>query len=300
MKKIISLTFALVASIIMFAAEGGLNGRFAVNEQGKQVVFAKGNLQYQASTGTWQFAANQYDVIGMDNWKISDSYDGWIDLFGFGTGDNPTKVSEDAEDYAIFTDWGVNAISNGGDKANLWRTLTKAEWEFIIYDRTNAENYKSQATVNGVNGVVLLPDAWKKPSGVNYVGNALDWTSNVFTADQWETMQKAGAVFLPIGMSRLGNKIDTENKEVGHFWTSTPDNENSAWSADIVDGYSLYSYCFSRQSGACVRLVSEDLTTGLSDMAGKGAKEAKKVIRDGQILIVRDGVVYNILGAEVK
>ena len=113
-------------------------------------------------------------------------------------------------------------------------------------------------------------------------------------------MQKAGAVFLPVGMSRIGNKIDVENKETGFFWTSTPDNENAAWSADIGDGYSLYSYCFSRQSGACVRLVSEDLTTGLSDMAGKGAKEAKKVIRDGQILIVRDGVVYNILGAEVK
>lgn len=34
---------------------------------GEYIQFAPGNLQYQASTGTWRFAENQYDVIGEGN-----------------------------------------------------------------------------------------------------------------------------------------------------------------------------------------------------------------------------------------
>ena len=58
--------------------------RFAVSEN-SYVAFAKGNLQYQASTNTWRFADKQYDVIGEENANVSENYDGWIDLFGWGT-----------------------------------------------------------------------------------------------------------------------------------------------------------------------------------------------------------------------
>ncbi len=40
---------------------------------------------------------------------------------------------------ATFTDWGVNQISNGGNKENLWRTLSKSEWIYLCFTRTNAE-----------------------------------------------------------------------------------------------------------------------------------------------------------------
>ena len=64
---------------------GAINGLFTINEEGDQVRFSQGNLQYQASTNTWRFAENQWDYVGADNSNISSEYDGWIDLFGWGT-----------------------------------------------------------------------------------------------------------------------------------------------------------------------------------------------------------------------
>ncbi len=140
---------------------------------GKKVYFSMGNLQYQASTNTWRFAEYQYEYVaygnssagnyrglvftgGMypsgdvgdkcDNELISSSYNGWIDLFGWGTsGQNhgavcyqPWSTSENTSDYYAYgnsannlnsqtpstADWGYNAISNGGNTVNSgWRTL---------------------------------------------------------------------------------------------------------------------------------------------------------------------------------
>ena len=70
--------------------EGALPGLFSVGE-GKQVYFSKGNLQYRATTGTWRFAEHQYDIVGKDNNKISETYDGWIDLFGWAT--TPSRMA---------------------------------------------------------------------------------------------------------------------------------------------------------------------------------------------------------------
>ncbi len=63
---------------------GALPGLFSV-ASGKRVKFSQGNLQYQASTDTWRFADHQYDFIGAANSNVSSTYDGWIDLFGWGT-----------------------------------------------------------------------------------------------------------------------------------------------------------------------------------------------------------------------
>lgn len=36
-------------------------------------------------------------------------------------------------------DWAYhNAISNGGNKAHLWRTLTRDEWNYLFYQRKEA------------------------------------------------------------------------------------------------------------------------------------------------------------------
>ena len=119
------------------SGDGVLNGAFSVSAN-TQVYFSQGNLQYQASTDIWRFAEHQWDIVGSDNSNISASYSGWIDLLGWGTGGNPTLASTDYNDYITFTDWGVNAISNGGNAANQWRTLTKDEWIYLFYGRTNA------------------------------------------------------------------------------------------------------------------------------------------------------------------
>ena len=199
--------------------DGKLTGAFTINADGDQILFSKGNLQYQASTTTWQFATNQYDMIGADNANISDTYTGWIDLFGWGTGNCPTKTSTDDDDYSTFVDWGTNAISNGGNEANLWRTLTIQEWGYLIKTRTNADSLKGQATVADVHGYVLLPDSWTLPAGLSFTASPNDWTTNDYTAEQWTQMEAAGAVFLPAAGYR-----DPDIKGVGEkgwYWSST-------------------------------------------------------------------------------
>ena len=158
--------------------EGALTGKFTINASGDQIQFSQGNLQYQASTNTWRFAENQYDMVGNANSNISASYSSWIDLLGWGTGNNPTNTSTSYSDYATFSDWGVNAISNGGSAANQWRTLTNAEWYYLFYTRTNAENLCGQATVAGVHGFVFLPDNWSTPSSLTWQGMPNNWTTN--------------------------------------------------------------------------------------------------------------------------
>ena len=135
-------------SISPIIPDGVLPGSFSVSAT-QQVHFSQGNLQYQARTNTWRFAEHQYDYVGTqtaayegashggnvsgsDNRNISSTYSGWIDLFGWGTGDNPTLSSDNYGAYGTFVDWGSNPISNGGNTANRWRTLTQAEWEYLL------------------------------------------------------------------------------------------------------------------------------------------------------------------------
>lgn len=215
--------------------DGALPGAFSVSE-GKQVHFSKGNLQYQASTGIWRFAENQYDIVGAGNANISPTYDGWIDMFGWGTGNNPTQTSENDLDYSTFTDWGVNKISNGGDQPNLWRSLTADEMLWLFHGRTNATKLFGYGTVEGVKGMILLPDNWTSlisvpfiPSvdkGVvwdenKYASNDEDiFSYNTYDAEKWGKMEENGAVFIPAGGFRNGKGFDGVGTN-GYCWTST-------------------------------------------------------------------------------
>ena len=297
--KIFSLTVMLAASMAMFA-EGGIPGQFSINEHGKKVIFSQGNLQYNPAENIWRFAEKQYDMIGADNANISPTYNGYIDLFGWGTGNNPTLASEDEGDYATFTDWGFHPISNGTNTANKWRTLSKLEWEYLIYDRANADKLRALATVNGVHGCILLPDAWKLPQGLSFAADATTWAGNVYTEAQWQQMEQAGAVFLPAMGSRLGTKfIPVAADESSIYWSDTKDNENSAWSVSITDGYSIVTYCNDIQNGVGVRLVTEDLTQDVESIQPSEVSH-QKVLRDGQVYVMYKGTEYNVQGQRVE
>lgn len=213
--------------------EGALPGLFTINEDGDQVRFSMGNLQYQASTTTWRFAENQYDFVGSNYWGnvyengvkcsnalINENYSGWIDLFGWGTGNNPTLASMTSTDYSTFVDWGSNAISNGGNAANQWRTLSWEEWEYLF------DNHQyGIGNINGVHGMILLPDNCTLPLGYSFAtGFATtweDWTHNSYTLDQWEQMEAAGAVFLPAAGYRWGAYDVSNVSSWGYYWSST-------------------------------------------------------------------------------
>ena len=159
--------------------EGMLPGRFSINGL-EQVSFACGNLQYKHD-GSRRFALHQYDALGsLNNYYSQSSYDGWMDLVLRSTGG-----------------WGVDgAIEGGGDSAGLWRVLSSEEWNYILTGRNNADSLKTCATVNGVLGLLLLPDNWQLPDGLNMV-MAAGSSVYVYTAAQWAILEAAGAVFLP-------------------------------------------------------------------------------------------------------
>ncbi|MCI7576347.1 MAG: hypothetical protein MSS82_06200 [Bacteroidales bacterium] len=250
-------------------AGGACSYAFPVSSSGKKVYFSKGNLQYQASTDTWRFAENQYDHIGGDNANISSSYSGWIDLFGWGTGNNPTLASSDYKDYATFTDWGVNAISNDGNKANQWRTLTYEEWNYLLNTRANASSLQGVACINlnadgseYANGLILLSDSWIAPAGVTFKsGFASGWgvqayaDYQIFTLDQWSKLEKAGAVFLPVSGGRDGTDVSSVGN-YGDYWSATLTDEGDACYLSFVSSEAGMGDYY-RFYGKVVRLVRD-------------------------------------------
>ncbi len=221
---------------------GAVNGLFTINENGDKVRFSQGNLQYQASTNIWRFAENQWDYVGSqnpqsgdpggtvngsDNNNISSTYSGWIDLFGWGTGDNPTLTSTFDNNYSSFTDWGSNTISNGGNATQQWRTLTggaNGEWFYVFIERvTPSDILFAMAQVNGVNGVVLLPDNWSASTyhlnDANQIG--VDFNRNVISASQWDILQNAGAVFLPAAGCRQDGASVYITGSYGAYWSAS-------------------------------------------------------------------------------
>ena len=252
--------------------DGLLVGRFSVRED-KQVQFSQGNLQYQASTKIWRFAENQYDFVGNDNANISNDYSGWIDLFAWGTGRNPTLSSTERTDYVVYDEWGNNAISNGGNRTKWWKTLDMFEWKYLFYYRPNADELFGLGSVNGVNGTIILPDDWVKPEGVTfnpsrkkgladdeenkdiiYNSNEDNYTHNTYTAAQWKLMESAGAVFLPAAGCRYGIYMDFVGTG-GSYWSMTAGGDyKSYYFSYNIFGLSTQSY-YDRCIGRSVRLV---------------------------------------------
>lgn len=222
----------------------------------KKVYFSKGNLQYQASTGTWRFAENQLECLGEANKKISRTNDGWIDLFGWGTGNDPTKNSVKSEDYATFYDWGNNRISNGENRK--WRSLTNDEWAYLLTQRsTNSGMRYAKARIDGVNGVILFPDDWNSSiySIKNPDSNGAQYVSNVISRDDWNRKLEAnGVVFLPAAGQRNGS-YSYDLNQYGLYWTSTAYDATRAYIQDFFSGYFYIGNFHQRCTGKSVRLV---------------------------------------------
>lgn len=304
MRNLLLCCVLVFINISVFATEGALSGKFSVAEK-KQVVFSQGNLQYQASTSTWRFATNQYDTIGADNANISESYSGWIDLFGWGTGNAPTKHSEAPGDYKEFHEWGTNAISNGGNAANLWRTLTIAEWYYLYDARSNYDALRGFATINDVRGYIFLPDDWTLPSGLSFDPDATNFTTNTYSVEQWAQMQIAGAVFLPAAGYRLEGIIINDVSLDGSYWSSSLDDTYNAnaiefyWDSETSQATFLTDEVYEISYGLSVRLVHDYEEPSAIDNTTVEAKAIKRV-KDGHLLIEKNGKTYNAQGVELK
>ncbi|MBR5983967.1 MAG: hypothetical protein IK025_09675 [Bacteroidales bacterium] len=305
---------------------GALSGFFSVSET-QQVRFSQGNLQYQASSNTWRFAENQWDVIGNANSNISSSYSGWIDLFGWGTSgyDNkyPWMTSENQTDYGdnqnnienTNYDWGqYNPISNGGNQAGLWRTPSSQEMNYMIYGRPNADNLYSMGVVNGRHGLIILPDNCILPENISFTPAYKQFTDDVnnFSMEEWSQMEAVGAVFLPVAGVRIGTEV-SQVDESGYYWSTdilTPeDGAREMWFGRMYIYYNPgIGGSAGRHVGYSVRLVSRSdnaggettgsmpsVTTGTaSNITSTGATLNGNVTSDGGVTVTARGFIYGI------
>ena len=237
-------------------------GTFSVSAT-KQVTFSKGNLQYHPANNEWRFAESQLDYIGNANGNISSTYNGWIDLFGWSTSTTNFGVSTSTSnsDYSgSFVDWGMNKIGN--DAPNTWRTLNYDEWNYLCWERPNCSNLCGVAQVNGVNGLVFLPDNWTCPAGVIFKSGfhsnyGVDYYAayQTFTAEQWSKLEAAGAIFLPAAGYRGGTSVGSV-RNCGYYWSATGCDGYGAYCL-VFDSGGAYMGGSDRNYGRSVRLVKD-------------------------------------------
>ena len=270
------------------APTGAIDGKFTINSNGDQVYFSQGNLQYIGSAATpyWKFADNQWDVLGTTGQNSSDQNVD-RDLFGWGTsgwnngnvyyqpydtqnnGSGSQGYGYGPTDGTSYTynltgtyanaDWGVyNPISNGGNQANQWRTLTQPEWAYVFDTRTTNSGIRyAKAKVNNMNGVILLPDNWSSDtySLSNTNSSGASFSSNTISASQWNTLEQAGAVFLPAAGYRYGTSVYNVGS-YGLYWSASYYDSGGAYYVYFGDSY-LYTgnYGTYRYYGFSVRLA---------------------------------------------
>ena len=289
-------------------------GLFSVSPT-KQVYFSPGNLQYRASTQTWRFAEHQYDFVGgyyaggdynygdvyvdgvqCDNASIGGDYTGWIDLFGWGTGNNPTETSLGNPQwdnningynyvYLNYNEWGVNVSNND----ETWYTLTNDEWDYLFNSRdgwqskvgTGQVRIGSRTPQDYIHGLIILPDNWNPPTGIDISFESW-WADNntidIFTPIEWELMEANGAVFLPEAGRRSVTTVGMQS--AGYYWSATGDNEND-WPGQAyyveVDGSGVDRAIIRKDNrgyGASVRLVK--------DVSNKKGRSKNNIIYFGQ------------------
>ena len=254
----------------------------------KQVSFSQGNLQYLPAANIWKFANTQYEYLGNANKYLKPTFRNWVDLFGWSANNTTApfgvSTSTNAADYAgTFVDWGINTIC--GDAPNTWRTLSIDEWKYLYHERPNAEKLFALGTINGIAGMILLPDDWQQPEGVTCklpTENGLQWNdnyngggyintntqadhyqNNIYTVEQWQTMEEVGAVFLPAAGYRENTNFSTQSVNppsdyVGSYATSTiTDGNNYYFMRFIHREVRKYSHLLYR--GRSVRLVHDTI-----------------------------------------
>lgn len=202
---------------------------------GEYVYFAKGNLQYRPMDGAWRFAPTQYHRCFSDETNVGDDYslwqgdDQWTDLLGFASwleDGKPYSTSENSMDYEYPYDEEGNTLIGTCILGEQWSVLSFSEWLFLV-DDLEKKGRASSAIVEGVEGIVLLPDFFTMPEGLVFYKAAYyddDWNwvpkegQNIYTAEEWQMMEVAGAVFLPATLKRLGSTVSIEETA---YWTDT-------------------------------------------------------------------------------
>lgn len=221
---------------ITTAPEGALTGIFSVSST-QRVYFSKGNLQCTktlengSNVFLWEFAeAQATSLLGQNRTVFENSETvlyGILDLFYWGSSrksnyEDPFRrngphtnsglrniTSIAGSDY----DWGrYNPISNGGNQANLWRTMTESEWVYLLNTRTMnggtglGHSYQ-YVMINNIAGLLIFHD--------DFTGQA-----NYSPGSNYSSIPD-GCAFLPVtGYIKAWNNNELADRGFGYYWTT--------------------------------------------------------------------------------
>lgn len=259
-------------------------GVFSVSET-KKVTFSPSNLYYNRETSSWNFFEEQWNALTITNLNSPVGINGrWmsalanaaypekieteaqlgkmIDLFGWGTGDNPTLLSEDIAEYTIFYDWGFNKIGN--DRSKKWRTLHFEEWDYLLHKRSNADSLVHYISIAGVDGLMLLPDGWTCPPSIELK----QWPEEAvipidiptYSMDEWRILEKSGAVFMNANCNmRYVAKGDLYLYAFyeARYWVASHNNDGTGVAISIGPLWKVKFTDEPRSNGYAVRLVKD-------------------------------------------
>ena len=273
----------------------------------KKVYFSKANLRYDESSGVWSFHDNQIDgcigyVTGSYPQGNNVSPNGSkMDRFSWGfhypttTGESDYVDGSTNLDVNDGTDWGCAFKAQGYNEGTNWRTLTSAEWNYllnnanrgdkrfmkVIIGTLNITDPNTNTTYNSLflSGLFIAPDNFDLSNyGFSNKFLSKSWNNatsanGITIADATILLEEAGCVFLPALGYRDENGYQnyypytsgpTNTQFVGYYWSATggPQNPGSSLApkAEALKFTSSANTMPSnnaqfRNLGMCVRLV---------------------------------------------
>lgn len=239
--------------------DGALFGKFTINSDGDQVYFSQGNLYAKKNGDSWSWLfyekQTQYNSIpavfkpgspGLG--RTASATDAEIDLFTWGYNatnsidpvgsDYITGHTTDGETFSKGEDWGYVF----GGSSSVWRTLTKAEWEYLLEHHSHLK-----IEVEEVKGLVIAPD--------DFSGDIYDY---FYSYTDNATLAADNLVFLPLAGYRSGSYVGYVG-DYGYYWSSSAIDESSAYSVLLGGAYPYTINNNGRNRAISVRLVTRAL-----------------------------------------
>ena len=221
---------------------------------------AGGTASTIEATGGNVYKSSNKNIFMIEN--TTTPYVGWVDIMPWGTTGKqcrdfsavnpqsrvnkqwlPWSVSSNHDLFCPPSSESLHGDSEWGTLIGAgYRTLKGEEWTCLI-NRTDTEGNPKYgyAVVNGVNGLILLPDEFVDPVQNIRTGTAAAFVpgnsaysdtfwKNSYSAEGWDKMEKAGAVFLPTCGSLSTNyhqASDVKNATTnGAYWAADEGSSN--------------------------------------------------------------------------
>lgn len=215
---------------------GALPGMFEVNENGKQVMFSKGNLYWDGDSFEFESSQTGYS----STWNTSH-----VSHFFWSKDATIARQPSYNDPYATVNDAffanGANYTPNpeftvNGQKG-IWSLPPEKEWQYLLAHYPNV-----YSEINGIGGLVIAP-----------AGHEI---RDSYTTSQWAAAESEGYVFMPCAGFRWGNpEIDVPG-DIGNYWFGATYKADRACYFHFYQGYIDPRWTDDRWFGNAVRLVA--------------------------------------------